>query len=245
VLSRTNLSESSVAASSKSQSLNSLAPLEISCLSFSDPRPLFSIACSLFSKNTGGVVPPRHLRILGGVRHRTFIDFQLLPFHQLTNPFFRNLFVFRFICVAGGWRDTTPQFLKAKGSTMTCTEEESKIQAIMKLADGPGDRWPRAIGAGGKSGHRRRRLARAGDEVRATRLVTPGGGHAGSAAKWSFSLTRVASSSTRRCAAQLRKVPQRIYRRRNSTVASRRETCETSSKNPGLPPGQSCFVWQG
>ena len=188
VLSRTNLSESSVAASSKSQSLNSLAPLEISCLSFSDPRPLFSIACSLFSKNTGGVVPPRHLRILGGVRHRTFIDFQLLPFHQLTNPFFRNLFVFRFICVAGGWRDTTPQFLKAKGSTMTCTEEESKIQAIMKLADGPGDRWPRAIGAGGKSGHRRRRLARAGDEVRATRLVTPGDGHAGSAAKWSFSL---------------------------------------------------------
>ena len=78
----------------------------------------------------------------------------------------------------------------------------------MKSADGPGDRWPRAIGAGGKSGHRRRRLARAGDEhpsaalrrlqgnpsspfrglgvKRATRLVTPGDGHAGSAAKWSF-----------------------------------------------------------
>ena len=115
VLSRTNLSESSVAASSKPQSLNSLAPLEISCLSFSDSHPLFSIACSLFSKNTGGVVPPQHLRILGGVRHRTFIDFQLPPFHQLTNPFFRNLFVFRFICVAGGWRDTTPQFSQSKG----------------------------------------------------------------------------------------------------------------------------------
>jgi hypothetical protein len=40
----------------------------------------------------------------------------------------------------------------------------------MKLADGPGDRWPRAIGAGGKSGHRRRRLARAGDEVPFSRL---------------------------------------------------------------------------
>ena len=39
-----------------------------------------------------------------------------------------------------------------------------KNRAIMELADGPGDRWPRAIGAGGKSGHRRRRLARAGDE---------------------------------------------------------------------------------
>jgi len=34
----------------------------------------------------------------------------------------------------------------------------------MELAGGPGDRWSRAIGAGGKSGHRRRRLARAGDE---------------------------------------------------------------------------------
>jgi hypothetical protein len=98
------------------------------------------------------------------------------------------------------------------------------IPAIIKLADGPGDRWSRAIGAGGKSGHRRRRLARAGDEdlglrarvtpqplssgwgqplvslvggatprppseargKRATRLVTPGDGHAGSAAKRSY-----------------------------------------------------------
>src|ERR1700687_3054320 len=69
----------------------------------------------------------------------------------------------------------------------------------MKLADGPGDRWPRAIGTGGKSGHRRRRLARAGDAVRqrawgrqggapqAARLLTPGDVHAGSAAKWSYS----------------------------------------------------------
>jgi hypothetical protein len=59
--------------------------------------------------------------------------------------------------------------------------------SIMTSADGPGDRWSRAIGTGGKSGHRRRRLARAGDELRATRLVTPGDGHAGSAAKWSYS----------------------------------------------------------
>ena len=114
------------------------------------------------------------------------------------------------------------------------------LWSIIKPADGPGDRWSRAIGTGGKSGHRRRRLARAGDESRATRLVTPGDGHAGSAAKWSFTLRRVASSSTRRGAAQLRKVPQRIYRRRSSTVASRRETCETSSKNPGLySPGKA------
>src|ERR1700738_2174857 len=67
------------------------------------------------------------------------------------------------------------------------TAGRREIRAIMKTADGPGDRWSRAIGAGGKSGHRRRRLARAGDESRATRLVTPGDGHAGSAAKWSYS----------------------------------------------------------
>jgi hypothetical protein len=85
------------------------------------------------------------------------------------------------------------------------------IRAIIKVADGPGDRWLRAIGAGGKSGHRRRRLARAGDELpfgrfaaasglRATRLVTPGDGHAGSAAKRSY--TRKASGvelSSARC----------------------------------------------
>ena len=165
VLSRTNLSESSVAASSRYQSLNSLAPLEISCRSFSDPHPLFSIACGLFLQNTGGVVPPRHPASSAACAIALLSIFNSLPFHQLANPFFRNLFVFRFICVAGGWRDTAPQFLKAKGSTVTRTEEESKIQAIMKLADGPGDRWPRAIGAGGKSGHRRRRLARAGDDL--------------------------------------------------------------------------------
>src|SRR6266481_635285 len=130
VLSRTNLSESCVASSSKSQSLNSLAPLEISCRSFSDPHPLFSIACGLFLQNTGGVVPPRHPASSAACAIALLSIFNSLPFHQLANPFFRNLFVFRFICVAGGWRDTAPQFLKAKGSTVTRTEEESKIQAI-------------------------------------------------------------------------------------------------------------------
>src|SRR6266478_890477 len=187
LLSQANSALLFLAKPSKSQFLNSLPPLEISCRSFSDPHPLFSIACGLFLQNTGGVVPPRHPASSAACAIALLSIFNSLPFHQLANPFFRNLFVFRFICVAGGWRDTAPQFLKAKGSTVTRTEEESKIQAIMKLADGPGDRWPRAIGAGGKSGHRRR-LARAGDEVRATRLVTPGDGHAGSAARWSFSL---------------------------------------------------------
>ncbi len=165
VLSRTNLSESSVAASSKSQSLNSLAPLEISCLSFSDPHPFFSIACSLFSKNTGGWGIPRQLRVLRAVRHRTLSIFNSFLFISLQIPFSVTYLFSDSSALPGGWRDTTPQFLKAKGSTVTRTEEESKIQAIMKLADGPGDRWLRAIGAGGKSGHRRRRLARAGDDL--------------------------------------------------------------------------------
>jgi hypothetical protein len=35
-----------------------LRALFLSCLSFSHPFPLFSIACSLFSRNTGVGVPP-------------------------------------------------------------------------------------------------------------------------------------------------------------------------------------------
>jgi hypothetical protein len=51
------------------------------------------------------------------------------------------------------------------GSVPSVTLWQTESCSIMKSADGPGDRWSRAIGAGGKSGHRRRRLARAGDEV--------------------------------------------------------------------------------
>src|SRR6266478_4968125 len=87
VLSRTNLSASSVAASFKSQSLNSLAPLEISCLSFSDPHPLFSIACSLFSENTGGVVPLRQLRVLRACAIALLSIFNSLIFISLQIPF--------------------------------------------------------------------------------------------------------------------------------------------------------------
>ena len=100
---------------------------------------------------------------------------------------------------------------------------------------------------GGKSGHRspwqkcrgwkswarkRRRpksSARSASDQGATRLVTPGDGHAGSAARQSYTFRCVAPGSARRGAAESRKVPQKIYRRRSSTVASRRKTCETSS----------------
>src|SRR5882762_2102923 len=39
-----------------------LQPLEISCLFFSRPDPLFSMICSLFCQNTGGGVPLQLLR---------------------------------------------------------------------------------------------------------------------------------------------------------------------------------------
>src|SRR5882757_1776390 len=57
VLSQTNFGRVVLATPSKSQFLNSLRTLEISCLSFSDPHPLFSIACGLFLQNTGGGIP--------------------------------------------------------------------------------------------------------------------------------------------------------------------------------------------
>jgi hypothetical protein len=41
---------------------SSLPPLEISCRSFCKPCPLFSIACGLFSKNTGGGMSGEHTR---------------------------------------------------------------------------------------------------------------------------------------------------------------------------------------
>ena len=175
VLSQANSAQSFPVAPSKSQFLKSLPPLEISCLSFSDPHPFFSIACSLFSKNTGGWGIPRQLRVLRAVRHRTLSIFNSFLFISLQIPFSVTYLFSDSSALPGGWRDTTPQFLKAKGSTVTRTEEESKIQAIMKLADGPGDRWLRVIGAGGKSGHRRRRLARAGDEVPFSRFAAASG----------------------------------------------------------------------
>jgi hypothetical protein len=46
---------------------SSLPPLEISCVSFCKPRPLFSIACSLFSQNAGaGWASRMLLRDTGG-----------------------------------------------------------------------------------------------------------------------------------------------------------------------------------
>src|ERR1700730_1308402 len=57
-LSRTNLAGPSGPFKTNPHPFNRLQPLELSCLSFCNSHPLFSIACSLFSQNTGGGVPP-------------------------------------------------------------------------------------------------------------------------------------------------------------------------------------------
>ena len=62
VLSRTNLAEISRRSAPNRRFFNALQPLKVSWLSFSDSRPLFSIACSLFLQNTGGWgIPTRPL----------------------------------------------------------------------------------------------------------------------------------------------------------------------------------------
>jgi hypothetical protein len=171
VLSRTNLAELShliSCASSISFTSFRLRALFLSCLSFFDRRPLFSIACSLFSKDTGGGVIP-------GIPATPPHPLRRAPsrFYRFSNPAFSSTYkslLSQLLCFhihlrcrgVAGYHFAI--FHRAKGSTVTRTEEKMKIHAIMKLADGPGDRWLRAIGAGGKSGHRRRRPARAGDE---------------------------------------------------------------------------------
>ena len=64
VLSRTNPAESFLHFPHNPQSFSSLPPLEISCLSFFNRRPLFSITSSLLWQNAGGGVSLRRLRVL-------------------------------------------------------------------------------------------------------------------------------------------------------------------------------------
>src|SRR6266404_3301762 len=58
VLSRINLADTSRRSALNPRSFNALQPLKVSWLSFSDSRPLFSIACSLFLQFAGGVGYP-------------------------------------------------------------------------------------------------------------------------------------------------------------------------------------------
>src|ERR1700686_3248087 len=61
-LPRTNVAEHNSSTSFISFTSFRLPALELSCLSFSCPRPLFSIVCGLFYENTGGGIPLPDLR---------------------------------------------------------------------------------------------------------------------------------------------------------------------------------------
>src|SRR6266404_5137789 len=76
----------------KSYIVNRLRTLILSCRSFGNPRPFFSIACGLFVQNTGGMGT-------SSGSSPTFtpycpIDFLILHFHGLPKPFPRNPFPF-------------------------------------------------------------------------------------------------------------------------------------------------------
>ncbi len=92
VLSRTNLADPSLRAPSNSQSINDLPPLEISCRSFSDRHPLFSILCGLFSKNTR----------VGGTRARLAFRNALFSLRRLSALSVSALSFRLPICLAGG-----------------------------------------------------------------------------------------------------------------------------------------------
>src|SRR6266478_5211220 len=113
-------------------------------------------------------------------------------------------------------------------------------RGIMELAGEPGDRW--------LLGREVQRREESPDTVvvgsqesvtkRATRLVTPGDGHAGSAARQSYALRRVAPGSTRRGAAKSRIVPQRIIPRQNAAQQHR-------ARKPAGRLRNARSVWQG
>ena len=70
VLSRINLADTSRRSAPNPRSFNALRPLKVSWLSFSDSRPLFSIACSLFLQIAGGWVSRPCLWTIRGDRRR-------------------------------------------------------------------------------------------------------------------------------------------------------------------------------
>jgi hypothetical protein len=83
-LSRTDLHESPVT-SHKSRLFMHLPALQLSCSSFSRPRPLFSIVCGLFYENTGGGIPlpDSHGSQATNYKARFCHDFHPLPVTSL------------------------------------------------------------------------------------------------------------------------------------------------------------------
>src|SRR6266851_4377019 len=74
VLSRTNLAERTFFTSSISFTSFRLRTLKLSCRSFSDSRPLFSITSALFSQNTRGGIPLRDLVRCTEAQKRLFVS---------------------------------------------------------------------------------------------------------------------------------------------------------------------------
>ena len=82
-----NFSPSFHAARRNPRFLSSLRTLELSCGPFCIRRPLFSMACALFDKNTS---PTIYLSSSSTSLIRFALDSDSLCFHNLTNPFSRN-----------------------------------------------------------------------------------------------------------------------------------------------------------
>src|SRR5258708_153055 len=75
----------------KSSIVNDLRTLILSCRSFCNSRPFFSIACGLFLQNTGGVgVPLRHVRALRACPF--FRRASALPFPFFGAPLFSSTY---------------------------------------------------------------------------------------------------------------------------------------------------------
>jgi hypothetical protein len=100
VLSRTNLADTSRRSGPNRRSFNALQPLCRSWRSFSHGLPLFSIACSLFLQNTGGVVSRPGLWIVGWSQKTPAAEKQLRDNPVGVHP--RHAFASTVICAT--WR---------------------------------------------------------------------------------------------------------------------------------------------
>src|ERR1700730_17952169 len=107
-----------------------LRALELSCRSFGNSDPLFSTACALFCQ-IRGVVPLRSASALSFARR-----FRALYFHNLTNCFSRNYFIFTTIRIARGCGGTDLHFQTCRHYPLPSLLSCSVLRhPPMKLAD--------------------------------------------------------------------------------------------------------------
>ena len=108
--------------------LSRLRTLELSCSPFCIRCLLFSMVCALFDKNTGLRV---HVSASSASMIRFAFDFDRLCFHNLTNPFSRNPFIFTSIQNPRGVAPSTPPFHRSP-----VTNHKSLLFAIMLSSEG-------------------------------------------------------------------------------------------------------------